>query len=72
MFAPDEDVVWEVVAAVILEERSVQGDSQISVLTSRVYSWGNVELMPDTHRRWTVNNWMLETYEQTNKYLNKV
>jgi len=38
VFAPDEDVVWEVVAAVILEERSVQGDSQISVLTSRVYS----------------------------------
>ena len=45
VFAPDEDVVWEVVDAVILEERSVQGDSQISVRTSRVYLWSNVELI---------------------------
>jgi hypothetical protein len=38
VFAPDEDFMWEVVAAVILEECSVQGDSQLIVLTSSVYS----------------------------------
>jgi len=38
VFAPDEDLVWEVVADVILQERSVQGDSQLIALTSRVYS----------------------------------
>ena len=66
MFAPDEDVVWEVVAAVILEEPSVQGDSQLSVLTSRGFSC-NVELINICQVQITAGPLLPESYKHRNK-----